>query len=544
VEEPRGVANFLQQQAQKTRVLHQVGENSLHHHRLRPAGDLGEKNLSHAACAEAPDQLEGTERCQALETYRESPSTLGLFGGATIGHNLSKIRGDTPMTNRITNRPPPVVTTPKPATTPKAAPSTAPAVKPAATGASTVSSFDDNLSRGVKDNSVGVKDNSVGVKDNSVGVKDHSVGVKDHSVGTDDPAGGVKDHSVGDGGDSSIELGSTQTTYEKQVKDSLVKYLEKPSYIRDASMSAATEASTIKSHVSADPNFRALPATQQQAFWNTFNASNTKGKVSLGAMLEGSPELLGDKDSSGKTLLDNLSQVATQKLNPNIAGSATTGSMLDQLVTSIANPDEIKQGTAPTCTVASMQFEMARDNPAEYARMVAGLAGPTGSATMAGGGTLTFDPGSSAKNALDGRDVSQAIFQSAAMDYANGGTAKYDPVTGENVSASGAKDQGLSPSQQTTMLDQLFGVKYVTDELPDTASRAAELNDLKNYVAVGRNRPVLMEIDQGSFNHAVTFEMMKDNKIYFRDPYGTLRSMSQDAFLQHIVAVHKPEDMA
>ncbi len=159
---------------------------------------------------------------------------------------------------------------------------------------------------------------------------------------------------------------------------------------------------------------------------------------------------------------------------------------------------------------------------------------------MLGGGTLEFDPGSA--QALNGRDLSEAVFQSAAMDFANGG-ARYDPVTGENLSLGKANNEGLNPSQQTNLLGQLFGVKYSTDELPDAASRAKELNSLKSYVAVGRNRPVLMEIDQGSFNHAVTFEMMKDSKIYFRDPYGTLRSMTQDAFLAHIVAVHKPDDL-
>lgn len=442
------------------------------------------------------------------------------------------------MTNRISTRTPAVVTPPK--TEAKVATTaTAPAAKPAAAKASnSVSSFEP-LSRGVKDNSIGVKDHSIGVKDHSIGVKDHSIGAGDGSVGVKDHSIGVKDHSIGE----LPVLGAGQTTYEKQVKDSLVKYLEKPSYIRDASMTAAQEASVIKDHVGADAHFRALPMAQQQEFWNTFNASNTKGKVSLAALLEGSPDLIGDKDSKGKTLLDNLSAIAGQKLNPDLVSGTTTGQVLDQLITSIANPDEIKQGSAPTCTVTSMQFELARDNPSEYARLVGGLTGPSGSAKMEGGGTLTFDPGSSAKNALSGRDPSQAVFQSAAMDYANGG-AKYDPVTGENVSASGATDSGLSPSQQTTMLNQLFGVKYTTDELPDSASRAKELNQLKSYVAVGRNRPVLMEIDQGTFNHAVTFEMMKDNKIFFRDPYGTLRSMTQDAFLQHIVAVHKPESMS
>ena len=447
------------------------------------------------------------------------------------------------MTSRITTRPP-IVTTPKTDVKPAAAPATAPATKPAsapaAAGTSAVSSFDDVRSLGVGGYARGTKDHSVGVGDPSGGTKDHSVGTKDHSVGTKDHSVGTKDHSVGTSSDLPT-LGPTQDAYQKQVKASLVKYLESPSYLRDNKLPAAQEAQAVQANVAADPNFRALPASQQQEFWTSFNASNTKGKVALGALLEGTPEALTSQDTQGHTLLDNLSTIAKQPLNPQLVHNATTGTMLDQLITSIANPDEIKQGSAPTCTVASMQFELARDNPSEYARLVGGLAG-SGSVQMQGGDMLTFDAGSGAKTALEGRDVSQAIFQSAAMDYANGG-AKYDPVTGENISVSGKQDQGLAPEQSTQMLDQMFGVKYQTDELPDTASRAKELASLKDYVAVGRNRPVLMEIDQGNFNHAVTFEMMKDDKIFFRDPYGTLRSMTQDAFLAHIVAVHKPEDL-
>ncbi len=479
------------------------------------------------------------------------------------------------MTARITNRP----TTPAPSTTSAPKPAAAPApaaAQPAAKGYATTgaSTFDTNRSTGIKDNSIGIKDNSIGIKDNSIGIKDnsigikdnsiglkdHSIGIKDTSIGANDAGRGIKDHSIGsgDGGigikdhsigikdhsigaDSALPaMGPARDAYEKQIHASLVKYLEWPSYLRDNPPPAAVQAQAVKDHVSADPNFKALPAAQQQEFWTTFNAANTKGKVSLGALLEGTPQMFTDKDSTGHTLLDNLAQVATQKLHPSIP--VTNGVLLDQLTTTLANPDEIRQGSAPTCTVTSMQYELVRDNPSEYARLVAGLSSTSGQAQMAGGGMLQFNPGSASHGAIDGRDTSQAIFQSAGMDYANGG-ARYDPITGENVNSSGPNNQGLSPEQQTSMLTQLFNITYQTDELPDLASRKAELADLQNYVAVGRNRPVLMEIDQGSFNHSVTFEMLKDNKIFFRDPYGTLRSMTTDAFLAHIVAVHKPVEM-
>ena len=64
-------------------------------------------------------------------------------------------------------------------------------------------------------------------------------------------------------------------------------------------------------------------------------------------------------------------------------GSDPTSAMVEA-----ANPNRIQQGTAPTCTVASMQYEMVADQPSEYVRLLAGLTGPTGKAKMRGGGTV------------------------------------------------------------------------------------------------------------------------------------------------------------
>ena len=34
-----------------------------------------------------------------------------------------------------------------------------------------------------------------------------------------------------------------------------------------------------------------------------------------------------------------------------------------------------------------------------------------------------------------------------------------------------------------------------------------------------------------------------NERVYFRDPYGQIRSMPQEAFIKHVVAVHKPQVM-
>ena len=51
------------------------------------------------------------------------------------------------------------------------------------------------------------------------------------------------------------------------------------------------------------------------------------------------------------------------------------------------------------------------------------------------------------------------------------------------------------------------------------------------------------QIDQGDFNHAVTFERVQDQRVYFRDPYGVLRSMPEQQFPKFVMGVNAPRDL-
>ena len=445
-------------------------------------------------------------------------------------------------------------------TTPQPQP-VAPAPQPAVPAGFGVSSTFDrpiapqNTRGGVKDPSVGVKDNSVGVKDNSVGVKDNSVGVKDNSVG-------VKDTSVG-------LLGPERNAYEKAVKNTLEKYLETPSYLRDdaprglrsdpkaavnalpAELRAALQptvsrpesrSAKVVENVVASSLWKSLSASDKTSLAKVMSSAGEKGLVALGALLEGTPEAAKFADRDGKSMFANLAELASEPLNAALYAGTTKQKVLDETLLQIANPDRVEQGNAPTCTVTSMQFELARDDAAEFVRLMVGLTGPKGAVEMRGGGDLKLEPETLAQ--MSKRTSAQAIFQTAAMEYGNGAD-DFTVKKGVSHDDKGVKDDypGLLPYQQTVMLRQLFGVRYETKSLPTESSRAKALNELKSYATVGQNRPVLLEIDQGNFNHAVTYEMQKNDRVYFRDPYGQVRSMPEAAFIKHVVAVHKPQVM-
>lgn len=304
-------------------------------------------------------------------------------------------------------------------------------------------------------------------------------------------------------------------------------------------------AGAVVAGITGSTAFSSMSGTEKAQVAQVLARLDEAGLRVLGSMVERAPEALKDVDSAGNTLLSNLATLASQPLHASLVGHTTTEELLTGVLTDAMNPNRVDQGTATTCTVASMQFELVADEPAEYARLMAGLAGPKGVAKMQGGGDLRLGPGDADARARDGRSASQTLFQSAAMEYANGRFSNYDPVLGVSINErTGEERLGLKPDNQQALLEKLFGVKYSIDRLFSEAEGAKALGSLQGWDARGfRNRPIIVDIDQGKFNHAVTLEAVTKERVTFRDPYGVLRSMPASMFPRVAVAIHLPTDV-
>jgi hypothetical protein len=332
------------------------------------------------------------------------------------------------------------------------------------------------------------------------------------------------------------EFFSNTKTVAKDVKNSLLQTL---------ASDAGGVAGSVVAGITGSKTFAAMSAEQKGQLATMLSRLDAKGLTVMGALIENVPEALSDKDSAGGTLLSNLATIATQPLNATLTGQTTSEELLASVLADVMNPNRVEQGTATTCTVASMQFELVADQPAEYARLMAGVTGGKGSVKMMGGGDLRLGPGDGDERARDGRSVSQAIFQSAAMEYANGRFSNFDPVLGVSINTkTGDERMGLKPDNQQALLEKLFGVKYSIDRLFTENEASKAFSKLEGWDARGfRNRPIVVDIDQGKFNHAVTLESVTKEKVTFRDPYGVLRSMPADAFPKVAVAIHLPTDV-
>lgn len=396
---------------------------------------------------------------------------------------------------------------------------------------------DDTIGRGSKS---GGADDTIG-RGSKNGGADDTIGRTSGKGGSDDGLGrtggkGGSDDTIGDLESMRLALvGRSDSPDQNALRDAINNRLETPSFLKGSESAASQVFNFARSKLG-------LSATQVGQLTTVLKGATNETAKLVGALCEKCPEALTSVDSKGQTLLANLAKLASQPMNPLLSGETTKSELMSSLLRDVVNPNRIDQGDAPTCTVTSMQFELVADEPAEYARLMTDLSGPQGKAKMRGQSDLTLQAGDAGER--DGRSISQTIFQTVTMEYGNGRTLEFDPKAGGSLDANGSLVQrGLKPEQQTQVLRQLFGVNYRSERFQTEAEGAKVLEKLRNYDSrSAQNRPILLQIDQGSFNHAVTFERVADNKVFFRDPYGELRSMPEDQFKTFVVGLHAPKD--
>lgn len=95
-----------------------------------------------------------------------------------------------------------------------------------------------------------------------------------------------------------------------------------------------------------------------------------------------------------------------------------------ETVRELANPERINQGERGTCAATVPLIQLALEDPAEYARLVGGLASPEGTVTTKGGVELTRAPGVEHDDTT--RSITQRLLAPPLMDAADGVFVSYD----------------------------------------------------------------------------------------------------------------------
>ncbi|MBM3276437.1 MAG: hypothetical protein FJZ00_14880, partial [Candidatus Sericytochromatia bacterium] len=157
-------------------------------------------------------------------------------------------------------------------------------------------------------------------------------------------------------------------------------------------------------------------------------------------------------------LLTQFDKVATQQLDSRIDRS----DLLAQLVRETADPTCINQKSKGSCVATSVTIKLALSQPAEYVRLVAGLATPGGTVKLANGDTIRREADWENNND-GGRALPEKLLQPALMDYGNRG--EYDNSK-DKSSWWGLGGSGGTPSWgRDKMLEGLFDKTFDTVEV-------------------------------------------------------------------------------
>ncbi len=245
-------------------------------------------------------------------------------------------------------------------------------------------------------------------------------------------------------------------------------------------------------------------------------------------LLEGG--LPGDRALGGSdTLLSGLEHMATQEVAPGIDRQQ----LLSDVVQEVATPQAVAQSTKGTCMATSIEIQLLRDNPAEYVRLVSGLASPDASVRTAGGDQLAVEP--TALTDDTGRSVSQRLLAPALMELGNG-SANYDNTT--DLHSTGGN--GLSTQQADTVLGSLYGRDFAFSDVRTDDERARGNQQVMDELASGNS--VVVGLQWIEFGHAVlaTGREQRGDELYVNiiNPWGREESILASEFQERLLMVN------
>lgn len=267
-------------------------------------------------------------------------------------------------------------------------------------------------------------------------------------------------------------------------------------------------------------NYENMPASLQEKFNSV--QKNSAAKSDLFSLLD--KGTLTKKDSSGKTILENVHRMQTGPNKPGVNGVG----LADDTIKALNDRSHISQGPHGTCGAASLQNVMMGKDPAEVTRIVKGLAAD-GQVTTRGGHVMKAGTGSlnwhkdvsiTTDKSVESRSDLDIIFQSAAMRSialvggdmdALGGLADYN-VNKDNGDASSVAtgDSASDPLHLTRLAENITGKNYDQDHLWGTYS------EMVTNANAGKE-PIALFSPSGGGMHYVTVTGVSNGKVHFYD---------------------------
>lgn len=263
---------------------------------------------------------------------------------------------------------------------------------------------------------------------------------------------------------------------------------------------------------------------------------------SLDALLERGR--LDVKSARGHDLLAELHDMSRQDM----AVGLDRDTVMAQAIVEATHPGAtICQGNRGTCAATTVQYLLARKNPAEFVRVAAGLTRPAGEVALAGGLTARRIDDSVAED-HSGRTALDRIVQSSFMEAAAGdkGFGHYSnerngfvlpaphpppgPV-GWNLYGGPVASQdgpwpwgeqvhcGLLPEHTQRLAEAALGQPYQEIYQEGAGDRQAALRTMEEALRGGSD-PLPVSMQWGTYRHRVAVTEIRDGRVHFRNPWG------------------------
>lgn len=251
-------------------------------------------------------------------------------------------------------------------------------------------------------------------------------------------------------------------------------------------------------------------------------------KMLFNGTLQGSKDLLNQG-----TVLDHLSQIAQgQNLDKRVDGKL----LLSDLVQELATPSAINQGGRGTCAPTATAINLDIHQPAEYARIMQGLASPSGEVTTASKQTLRREADTSFKDDGSSRALTQRLLAPAIMEVANQDRDYHDSADAAHRNA-GASAKGVQ-----LLSNMLYGggwdYKNVNDKNRDQAMEQlkAEVQQQHQDVMIGMHYG--QSKTSGHELLVTGFEKLGNTEyVDYVNPWGQEERMTRDNFERRLTGM-------
>ncbi|MBI2921699.1 MAG: hypothetical protein HYY18_11505 [Planctomycetes bacterium] len=243
-------------------------------------------------------------------------------------------------------------------------------------------------------------------------------------------------------------------------------------------------------------------------------------------ILPGAPDLL-----ERRTLAENLVLLASRPTAPGIR----LHSLVVDLLREVSDPVAVVQGSRQTCAAATVQMLLAARAPAEYVRLVRGLAASHGRVRFASGSVLRRCPGT--ERADDsGRSPASRLVQAAFMDFANAAD-RYHPARDKSDRRHGPSYTGLFTDQSDRLLEAATARRWDSWEVGDPPGTQA-MRDIGEAISAGELVPVALFTDE--IRHAYLVERMDARRVVCLNPWGRRDEFAPEDFRKRLLRYSVP----